>query len=508
MVYDDSTAFDDAFGRLREIDFEDLYSVTTERITFRNPWGLNCFGDTDETNPDSVDNYLLLGQGATLDFPTRTRAVEIDGGADRFRIVVTDFNDSVYTIFADSLPLFHSDPNGIKRMQFFGFNHWGDDDVNWRIGMTEVRLLDGDGNPLAYTDFEELLPDHFYILGRGMHAYASDLDPSIFEPNDVHGVSITEPFFGFLGTYLVPPYGRPDPHNPIGNLAVELTPDGTIDFPQGVEGALLVLESVHVLDTVWIEATDYAGDVDTVEQIGWGRPVDTNWVEDQWFSYLHVGLASPAGIRQVRLLGTARTGTMMLGAIHLAEMPRNEIAAIGSSVSELDSAGYLGSEEYDRLQAKLVDAMEDVERNDRSGAIGTLLQFRRDVEELYENDVLVPEEANRFLDAAAYVIERLGGFPSAVDEHAGSAGVLLGMPVLSADGIRIGYTIPAGDDATIRISDIRGTLLRTLEIEAGDDGLTIWDLRDADGNRVPAGVYFVTLNANGVSATRMAQIVR
>jgi hypothetical protein len=40
-------------------------------------------------------------------------------------------------------------------------------------------------------------------------------------------------------------------------------------------------------------------------------------------------------------------------------------------------------------------------------------------------------------------------------------------------------------------------MLRELELDAGEEGATSWDGRDADGRAVRSGVYFMRLVAGG-----------
>ena len=77
-------------------------------------------GFTDTTQGDSVNTFLWLGQGATLDFPTRTRTVELAGYANPFYVTITDFNDSTYTLQLDSFPLVLASDAGIAHIQLLG----------------------------------------------------------------------------------------------------------------------------------------------------------------------------------------------------------------------------------------------------------------------------------------------------------------------------------------------------------------------------------------------------
>jgi hypothetical protein len=526
-VYRDSSEFDDSHARLRDIDFEDVYSLTLQRITFRNPWGLHSmtgeYPDANGNYSDTVDVFLWLGQGATLDFPTRTRTVELDGYANPFYIRVTDFNDSIYTTALTGFPTTVSSDSGIRRVQFLGTDGNGNDDVNWGGGLLGLTTLDANGDTLAHTGFDELKPDHYYLIGHAQLANSFYPDSTMFGPVEWHGVTFTEPNIGFAGTHLVSFEARVDPDNPIGNLALELTPGATIDFPTGVEGALLVLEMVHPRDTFLLEVTDYAGKVDTVMETGWGRTYDTTWVPEQRVTYAHLGFGSSDGIRQIRLLDAwgvfinddaggglpldtiYEARSAVLAALHLAEAPQNEITGIRSAATDLDTAGFLDETQYVRLHTKLDDAVRAVEMNNRGGAIDLLNAFRSDVQDLAKERVLVSEETKYFLGNAAYVISRLGGVAGVKERSIPHRSLRLDATI-SADGVRIDYDVPSGSISAIRVYDMRGLAVRTLVPTSV--GAIVWDLRDGAGNFLPAGNYLIALTAGGESATRLLQIVR
>jgi len=77
-------------------------------------------------------------------------------------------------------------------------------------------------------------------------------------------------------------------------------------------------------------------------------------------------------------------------------------------------------------------------------------------------------------------------------------------------GVRIAYTVafPA-TTAALTIYDVRGRIVRVLEkgrVEAGSHVAT-WDSRDAAGQRVARGVYFVDLSAGDARQTRKLVLV-
>jgi hypothetical protein len=73
----------------------------------------------------------------------------------------------------------------------------------------------------------------------------------------------------------------------------------------------------------------------------------------------------------------------------------------------------------------------------------------------------------------------------------------------------ITYSIPIAGEVRLRVYDVSGRLVRSLvdgQAGAGEHG-TSWDGRDARGDRVPSGVYFLRLQANGQVATKTVVLV-
>ena len=523
-VHRDSTGFDDAHARLREIDFEDFYSVTVQRILFRNPWGLHAmaveYADEEGNYPDTANVYLLLGQGATLDFPTRTRRVELAGFANPYLMQVTDFNDSTFKTELQGLPASLSVPTGIKRIQFFGTDGSSQDpDINWRADLMGITTFDENEDTLAHSDFDELPPGHFFLLGRAQNARNVNPDSTMFQPTDWHGVIFHEPNYGIQGRFLSDNEGRTDPDNPIGNLGLEMTAGATIDFPHGTEGALLVLEMMMLRDTVFFEVTDWAGNRDTVMETGWGRTYDTAWVQTQRYTYAHIGFSADSSLKQIRYLGgwgvyiddTQDNGdtnyyatTIMLSGVHVAEMPETEINGISHAVEQLDSAGFIDDAQGEMLRGRLARAVAAVDRGEKGEAVGLLHEFRRDVLALHDANVLVDEEAKLFTGDAAYVITRLGGVSAIHDARDLTGGMTLTARNAGADGIRFDITAAPGD-ATLRIADLRGGAVRTMEPSSGSH---VWDLRDDAGRNVASGVYLVTLVAGGQQTSTTVRVIR
>ena len=63
----------------------------------------------------------------------------------------------------------------------------------------------------------------------------------------------------------------------------------------------------------------------------------------------------------------------------------------------------------------------------------------------------------------------------------------------------ISFTLTPGTRASVDVFDVAGRRVSTVMNEASIDGphAAQWDGRDANGNRVPSGVYFVRLNLDG-----------
>jgi hypothetical protein len=91
------------------------------------------------------------------------------------------------------------------------------------------------------------------------------------------------------------------------------------------------------------------------------------------------------------------------------------------------------------------------------------------------------------------------------------ANAVAGAPSISAarpnpfvSQTEIAFTVPAAGRASLRLFDARGRLVRTLvsgSVAAGVHRAS-WDGRDARGREVGSGVYFVRLDAFGVTETR------
>jgi protocatechuate 3,4-dioxygenase beta subunit len=74
----------------------------------------------------------------------------------------------------------------------------------------------------------------------------------------------------------------------------------------------------------------------------------------------------------------------------------------------------------------------------------------------------------------------------------------------------IGYVVPESGQASVRVYDVSGRLVRVLEsgFHTSDTYFTTWDGRDPYGRRVASGVYFLRLEGPEASATRKIILVR
>jgi len=69
---------------------------------------------------------------------------------------------------------------------------------------------------------------------------------------------------------------------------------------------------------------------------------------------------------------------------------------------------------------------------------------------------------------------------------------------------------PAGGAASLKIYDVHGRLLRTIQTPPLSSGLhrITWDGRDEQGRDLPSGVYLYTMESGDWTATRKLQLLR
>ena len=76
------------------------------------------------------------------------------------------------------------------------------------------------------------------------------------------------------------------------------------------------------------------------------------------------------------------------------------------------------------------------------------------------------------------------------------------VPVRSGNAARVSFRLPAQERVTLRVCDLRGATIATLcdrSLAAGEQQFS-WDRRDARGQAVRAGVYFVLLETPSAQA--------
>jgi hypothetical protein len=97
----------------------------------------------------------------------------------------------------------------------------------------------------------------------------------------------------------------------------------------------------------------------------------------------------------------------------------------------------------------------------------------------------------------------VGYDPIGVDSPAGSSSSGLALAPLGANPFRttahLGLTLPSASPVTVRVVDLAGRVVATLVEGTYGAGrhIVTWSGRDADGRRVPAGLYFAEARAGG-----------
>ena len=497
-VYRDSASFADAGGRLRYVDFEDLYSIASNRITLRNPLYILVGDFVDSSDGNRRHNYVGMDYGGTIDLPARTRRVRIDDyvrpeeGRQPVIVEITDFNGISSRLPVASTPLDISSDEGIQRIRLYGADYAGNDEVNWWMDISSVEAFDKGNELIARFDFDTLEPYTQYVLStpHGVYDHAESIG--------LHGITLHDKLGVEDYYYPLGEQARVDPDNGSGNIAVRLAPGGAIEFPEGTEGAMVVVEPFYS-DSVTFTATDYAGASVTVGDLGCADGI-------AWF-----GFRSPAGIRSIEV-ASALYDRASLSAVIVGEFPQTEIAAISSSVAQMGSYHALASDQQSRLQSSLGMAHDAVLLGDRTTAIVGLEKFIEDVDALHAGGVLVPEERNSLVGSGRYEIERLSKRTSHLPAPASivSHGVSLdaAWPDPARGEISIGYRLEAPASVALEITDQLGRLVRRIESEsmAAGEHLLRWDRRDAAGARVADGVYFYTLRAGGARITRAVRV--
>jgi hypothetical protein len=105
----------------------------------------------------------------------------------------------------------------------------------------------------------------------------------------------------------------------------------------------------------------------------------------------------------------------------------------------------------------------------------------------------------------------LPAYPNPVAFGAGSAaGRGVGEGVARGTAVLIRFALPHAQDATLRLYDPSGRLIRTLLQGRLGSGVheTAWDGRDAAGRAVAAGSYYYRLSTGDAALTGRLAVVR
>jgi hypothetical protein len=103
----------------------------------------------------------------------------------------------------------------------------------------------------------------------------------------------------------------------------------------------------------------------------------------------------------------------------------------------------------------------------------------------------------------------VGPPPTAVTDLPASPGLAAPEPNPARSAVRLTFALPARGRFALAIFGVDGRRLRTLASGDGVPGsrLAEWNLRDASGRRVPAGVYFAVLEAGSSRFTRRIAVL-
>jgi len=109
-----------------------------------------------------------------------------------------------------------------------------------------------------------------------------------------------------------------------------------------------------------------------------------------------------------------------------------------------------------------------------------------------------------------YIDDFSAGLSSGIarQSEAGVSCLSLDAPGLVSSVARLGYRLPTGVRGRIAIFDIAGQLVQLVAEDAQGAGAATWDLRDARGNSVRNGCYFVRLSAGPDHAVNKLVVAR
>jgi hypothetical protein len=496
-TYSDSTTFVDRTTRPVETDFEDIWSVTIQGVTIRNPYSLLVGRSVDAAGQEG--HYVAVADQGVIEFPARTRGVTItshdEQGEDGYSgpILVTDFNDETTVLDPAIAPITITRPNGVKRLRFLDPD--GGINVTWKLPISSIITTDGAGRKMLEIDFHDLEPYRTYLLSR---AYSHPVDTLPY-PGWIDAITTGDMTFSDKSSLRIDysfdgEGARIDPDNGLGNNGLSLSPGGAIVFPEGTEGAMLVLEPFYC-DTVTVSVVDGEGGVHILGALGDGSGT------------VYLGFSSPLGIARASVLDVGY-GRVTVGSVLLARTPLRELNGISGVVEQLDTHRFLTGDQSTLLHSTLTDAGAAISERDNTRAISRLRAFIGDVDALYNQKVIVFEERNTLVNDGEHLMQRLQT-PSGVVTDAGTSTTVKLGPAYPSPA-RSEAWLPYSTDAAgafIRIDDLRGVPVCTLALEASTTSATAayWDCRDASGRLVPDGIYFYTLHAG--DATRTGKLI-
>jgi len=200
------------------------------------------------------------------------------------------------------------------------------------------------------------------------------------------------------------------------------------------------------------------------------------------------------------------------GAINIDTIVVEVITATGAIddlVDIIDGMGlHQGTE--NSLMAKLEGAKDALERGQPNVAINKLGSFINEVE-AQRGKKLTDEQADLLIEYANRIISVLSGSPAPA-----VAIVIPSEPLLSQNypnpfnpDTWIPYQLPKDADVTIRIYNVSGQLVRTLELGHKPAGFYLnrskaayWDGRNEVSENVASGIYFYSIQAGKYTSMR------
>lgn len=255
---------------------------------------------------------------------------------------------------------------------------------------TDFASFDAATGPLTEIDFENLP----YVGSSNCPP-----DPSCTLPNPLvlMGVTFTDPA-ALVAAFCSSPTCQPDPDNPFGgNIVLVLNPGGTIDFPPGTAGAMLVIEGIGGLP-FQVKVTDSASNITIVNGTGVA------------FGVAFLGFASPSGISRIEVLSVGGGGPLGLSAVFFEVVTVTPAQAIQNLITTIGNMGLPG-EVANSLSAPLGQASTLLNDNNPSNdiaACGNLDAFINQVNAKVQNGQLTSAQASQLLQAANAIKASLG----------------------------------------------------------------------------------------------------